>query len=124
MRQLQIFAVLLVFAFFYTDCNEGGIETKACFTTQHHEEIIGDITVSVKFDATEFPGYDPSGDFDRQQVSDSQGNVCFKNIPFGTHWFVAIGYDEKIREQVIGQMLITFNFSTTQVDTILYVGEE
>ena len=59
-----------------------------------------------------------------QLTSDANGRVCFNDIPLGNHWFVGIGYDEEIREQVIGNIDIRFDLSNLQVDQILYVGEE
>ena len=75
--------------------------TQACFTTQHHEKIIPNIEVYVKFNTTEFPGYVDLDQFHMQLTSDANGRVCFNDIPLGNHWFVGIGYDEEIGRQGI-----------------------
>ncbi len=100
------------------------MRTEACFTTQHHSKIIPNIDVYVKFNTIDFPGYDDFDSFNLMQTSDNQGRVCFRDIPLGNHWFVAIGYDEEIREQVIGNIDIRFDLTHLKVDQILYVGEE
>ena len=108
------------------NCNQADnqIRTQACFTTQHHSKVIPNITVYVKLNTLDFPGYDNLEQFHLRADSDAQGRVCFNDIPLGDHWFVAIGFDEKIREQVIGNIDIRFDRSNLKVDQILYVGEE
>ena len=110
----------------FMSCNQAdpNLRTQACFTTQHHNQIIPNIAVYVKFDAIDFPGYDNFNQFNLMQTSDRNGRVCFNDIPLGNHWFVAIGYDEEIREQVIGNIDIRFDLSNLRIDQILYVGEE
>ena len=109
-----------------SSCSKGGNErrTQVCFTTQHHDVVIPNITIYVKYRTTEFPGYEPLEQFNKVLVSDENGRVCMSDFPLGDHWFMAIGYDELIREQVIGNLMIRFDFSQLQADTVLYVGEE
>lgn len=95
-----------------------------CFTTQHHDLVIPNITIYVKYATTEFPGYEPLDQFNKVLVSDENGRVCMSDFPLGNHWFIAVGYDELIREQVIGNIMIRFDFRQLQADTVLYVGEE
>jgi hypothetical protein len=106
-------------------CNKSNeLRTSICFTTQHHDEVIPNISIFVKYSTQDFPGYDPPEQFDDVIISDAQGKVCLNDFPLGHHWFVAIGYDELIREQVIGNMDLTFDLRNLKVDTIMYVGEE
>jgi hypothetical protein len=109
-----------------TDCTRAdpNLRTEACFTTQHHEKVIPNIDVYVKFQTTAFPGYDHFEQFNIMKTSDANGRVCFRDLPLGDHWFVAIGYDEGIREQVIGSIDLRFDLKNLKVDQILYVGEE
>ncbi len=98
--------------------------TRLCFTTQHHEKIIPNITIYVKLNTEEFPGYEPLDQFDLELVSDENGRVCWNDFPLGHHWFLGTGYDEEIRELVLGNIDLRFDLRNLQVDTILYVGEE
>jgi hypothetical protein len=92
--------------------------------TQHHDEIIPNIDIYVKYFTTDFPGFDNLETFDTILISNAAGRATLRNFPLGQHWFVGIGFDEKIKEQVYGAMDITFNLRNLTVDTILYVGEE
>ncbi len=107
-------------------CTIGGndVRTHVCFQTKHHEEVIPNITIYVKYGATEYPGYEPESQFHDVWTSDENGRVCMSDVPLGSHWFMAIGYDEKIREQVIGNMPLRLDLNNLTIDTILYVGEE
>ncbi|NND32294.1 MAG: hypothetical protein HKN76_06845 [Saprospiraceae bacterium] len=100
------------------------LRTNLCLITQHHDKVIPDITIYVKFNTDDFPGYDPPEQFDRVIVSDAQGKVCLSDFPLGHHWFVGIGYDEEIREQVIGNIDLYFDLRNLSAEAILYVGEE
>ena len=94
------------------------------FITQHHNEIIPNIHIYVKYFTTDFPGFDDMENFDTVIVSNSSGRASLRNFPLGNHWFVGVGFDEKIKEQVYGGLDVTFNLRNLMVDTILYVGEE
>ena len=124
MGRPAFFAILCVAAFFASCEKSNTVHTQVNFTTQHHEKIIPNITVFVKYNTSEFPGYDPPDIFDDSAVSDDRGKVSFRDIPLGHHWFVGVGFDEEIKEQVIGNMDYQFDLRHLRLDTILYVGEE
>ncbi|MDH3651743.1 MAG: hypothetical protein OEQ53_18810 [Saprospiraceae bacterium] len=98
--------------------------TSLTITVQHHDRVISGIDVHVKFFATEFPGYDNWEQFDAIQRSDNQGQVRFADFPLGNHWFIGIGYDELIREQVIGNIDLRFDLANLSQDVVMYVSEE
>ena len=100
------------------------LRTSACFTTHHHEKVIPEITIWIKFDSDTFPGFDPPYNFDTSIESDANGRVCIQDFPLGHHWFVGFGYDPEIGQQVIGSWDFEFNLRNLKVDTIFYVGEE
>lgn len=112
--------------FLCSGCTKNNLDRRShiCFTTQHHDLIIPNITIYVKYGATEYPGYEPLDQFHKVLTSDENGRVCMQDIPLGSHWFMAIGYDELIREQVIGNIPLRFDLNHLQIDTVLYVGEE
>ncbi len=123
---MKVFAGILLSCLLLWGCSASSsdLRTEACFTTQHHEKIIPSIDVFVKFFAEEFPGYLSEDDYDLKLTSDANGRVCFRDFPLGNHWFVGIGFDEEIREIVIGNNDYRFDLSNLKVDDILYVGEE
>ncbi len=124
MNKFAGFSLLLLLTFSLA-CNKGeALRTHLCFTTQHHEKVIPDITIYIRYNSDVFPGFDPPKNFDTFVVSDSKGRVCIQDFPLGNHWFVGFGYDPEIREQVYGAMDIRFDLRNLKVDTVLYVGEE
>lgn len=103
---------------------EDNPRTSLSLTVQHHERPISGIEVYVKFFATEFPGYEIEDMADTTLVADGDGQVKLGDFPLGNHWFVGIGYDEVIRELVIGNLDLRFDLTNLKYDTILYVSEE
>ncbi len=125
-RHLSLLLLLLPIQLLLCGCSgvDSSQRTEACFTTQHHENVIPNIDVFVKFHTVEFPGYFPEEQFDLKLTSDAQGRVCFRDFPLGSHWFVGIGFDEEIREMVIGNNNYHFDLNNLKVEDILFVGEE
>ena len=127
-RRFVLFIFVTSLWIFIVGCSDtfgtSGQTTSVNFITRHHDEIIPNIEIYVKYFVTDFPGYEQFETFDTVLISSSSGRASLRNFPLGHHWFVAIGFDEKIREQVIGNIDLTFNLRNLQVDTIMYVGEE
>ncbi len=103
---------------------EDNPRTSLSITVRHHDRPIPGTEVYVKFFATEFPGYELEDVADTTLVADADGQVKLNDFPLGNHWFVGIGYDEAIRELVIGNLDLRFDLTNLQHDTILYVSEE
>jgi len=99
---------------------------RTCISTQHHEQIIGNIDVYVKYDADDFnfPGWIDLAEYDTLFKTNAAGKGCIDNLPIGKHWVVGLGTDERINQQVKGRMFVNITFERPQIDTILYVGEE
>ena len=106
-------------------CNkEGSAQTEIRFQVRHHERFLPDVDIQVYLNQTEVPGLDELDQHDAIFTTDENGRAKLSAIPLGNHWFVALGYDEVIREQVIGHMPLRFDLSQLVQDTIMYVGEE
>ena len=117
--------LMLIFLLAGLSCSKSAdLRTSVCFTTKHHDKVISDITIYIKFNSEEFPGFDPQHNFDTFITSDNLGKVCMQDFPLGNHWFIGFGYDTEIGQQVYGALDIEFNLRNLRVDTILYVGEE
>ena len=102
------------------------IYNRTCVTTQHHEKIIGNIDVYVKYDADDFnfPGWVDLAEYDTVFTTDAVGKGCIDNLPIGKHWVVGLGEDESIGQRVKGRIFANISFERPEIDTILYVGEE
>lgn len=123
----------LIFIFtiscFFLACQEKEtlrILNQTCVTTQHHELIIGDIDVYVKYDATDFnfPGWEDLAEYDTVFTTNAAGRGCITNLPIGKHWLVGLGFDSAINSAIKGRAFLEVSFETPEVDLILYVGEE
>ena len=102
------------------------IFNRTCVTTQHHDLIIGDIDVYVKYGATDFnfPGYEDLAEYDTVFTTNGQGRGCIENLPIGKHWLVGVGFDPAINLGIQGRDFVEISFEDPEVDMILYVGEE
>ena len=99
------------------------IGAELCLVTQHHERGLPGITVYLKYNAIEFPGYDDLSVFDDSIVSNELAEACFPKTPPGKHWCVAYGTDSLLNEPVRGSVPIELFNYTQPRDTVLYVSE-
>jgi hypothetical protein len=58
----------------------------------HHEVIIPNATVFIKYNASEFPGADTSK-YDDKVKADNQGNYTFKDLKKGRYYLYGKGQD-------------------------------
>jgi len=102
------------------------ILNQTCVTTQHHELVIGDIDVYVKYDATDFnfPGWEDLAEYDTVFTTNATGRGCINNLPIGKHWLVGLGFDAQINQAIKGRVFVNISFENPEIDMILYVGEE
>jgi len=102
------------------------ILNQTCVTTQHHELIIGNIDIYIKYDASDFnfPGYEDLAEYDTIFSTNRVGMACINNLPTGRHWMVGLGYDETLKLPVKGRTFLNISFEQPEQEIILYVGEE
>ena len=99
------------------------IRTELCLTTQHHEQILPNITIYLKYFADTFPGYTDLTVYDTVFTTDQWGYRCYQGLPFGKHWLTGVGVDSFLNEPVRGSVQVEMGFSAAIKDTILYVSE-
>lgn len=126
---LKNLILLLTISCFFLACRQKEtlrILNKTCVTTQHHDLIIGDIDVYIKYDATDFnfPGWEDLAEYDTVFTTNAVGNGCITNLPIGKHWLVGLGFDTAINTAIKGRIFLDISFEKPEVDLILYVGEE
>jgi len=119
----------ILFSLLFLSCQKEEtprIFNRTCVTTQHHELIIGDIDVYVKYNATDFnfPGWEDLAEYDTVFTTNSVGKGCIENLPIGKHWLVGLGFDSAINFAIKGRAFVDISFAEPEVDMILYVGEE
>jgi hypothetical protein len=83
----------LVFLLVCASCkkNEAGGKAEIKGRIAHHSKAIGNATVYIKYDATEFPGKTVSA-YDTYVKGDAQGNYSFKCYK-GDYYLYAVGID-------------------------------
>jgi hypothetical protein len=102
------------------------LPTQVCVRAYHHHQPIPDTKVYIKFNATEFPGYDRTGRiYDRVFNTGKQNLGCLAPLPEGRHCLVAFGYDSLYApHDVYGSMWINISLKgRAKLDTIMYVSE-
>lgn len=121
--------ILLSLLFVTSACEDNSgpkiisIGSELCLTTLHHERGLPDITVYIKYNATEFPGYDDLSTFDDSVISDEFADACFERVPPGQHWCVGIGHDDLLDEPVQGSVFYEISRTGLPQDTVIYVSE-
>jgi hypothetical protein len=112
-------SLFLLIVFVNSSCKKegptGGVVTgkySIIVTVMHHERILKDIPVYLKYNATEFPGHDTSL-YDWTKTSDLSGIVYFDKLFEGNYFLYGKGIDGGIGVEVIGGASVVVNASTT-----------
>lgn len=102
------------------------ILNRTCITTQHHDLIIGNIDIYLKYDASDFnfPGYEDLAEYDTLFSTNIEGFGCIENLPIGKHWMIGLGFDDKINQAIKGRKFIDISFENPEINEVLFVGEE
>ncbi len=125
MSTMLLLSLLLCISACEKNSNPGTISlgSELCLATLHHERGLTEITVYIKFNAAEFPGYDDLSVFDDSAVSDEFAEACFDKIPPGEHWCIGIGHDELLDEPVRGSVRYEILRNGLPQDTVILVSE-
>ncbi len=122
---------IFIFILFSIGCyeplpDEVPIPTEVCVRTYHHHQPIPDATVYIKFNPTEFPGYDRTGKiYDRSFKTGADARGCIRSVPEGRHCLVAFGHDPLYYpNDVYGAVWLTVSLQgRAKLDTFLYISE-
>ena len=123
---MKHFLTLFLLILCITSCKKedpsGGVITgkySLIVTVMHHERILKDIPVYVKYNSTEFPGHDTSL-YDWSKPSDLSGVAYFDKLFEGDYFLYGKGIDSAIGLEVIGGASVALYDSTT-VNNEVYV---
>jgi hypothetical protein len=131
---MRVRATLLIVCVLYS-CHPSGqdqpieipIPTRLCIRTQHHDVLIPNANIFIRYNTDIYPGYEqPATYFDTTFQTNASANACLPAIPVGKHWLIAYGAD-MIGGQAIpvfGSMRLEIDLTGKAIiDTILYVSE-
>lgn len=101
MKRILVIGVLGIFVFL-SACKKNQLGGKSTIKGQvtHHETMIPNAIVYIKFNAKEFPGKDVST-YDAYSTTGADGTYEFKCYK-GDYYLYGVGYDEAISKTVAG----------------------
>ncbi len=96
-----LFALFLSLVF--TSCKKNGTggDATITMTVKHHDLIIPEATIYIKYDAKDLPGTDLSA-YDDNVKADANGYAKFEGLLKGDYYLYSVGYDSSISETVNG----------------------
>lgn len=95
-----------------TACHKEGTGGKSSISgnVKHHDEIIPNATVYIKYGATELPGTSPSS-YDASTAADANGHYEFKNLRKGDYFLYGVGFDTDHMETVTGGISVKLKYN-------------
>ena len=92
----SIFHIAFLFSIAFYGCKKNQLDGKATISgsVKHHEKIIANATIFIKFNASELPGVDTTL-FDAKVRADASGNYTIKCYK-GNYFLYGYGYDNQV----------------------------
>lgn len=108
LKKITIFSFFSILFFSLSSCKKEGPGGKSSVSgnIKHHQELIPNAIVYIKYGATEFPGGDISL-YDDKVTSDTNAHFEFKNLEKGDYYLYGAGYDFTGSYNVVGGVGIT-----------------
>lgn len=94
MKKILTPALLVLIVFYGCKKNQLGGKAEISGVIKHHEKIIPNATVFIKFDAKDLPGTDTTL-FDAKVRADANGNYTIKCYK-GKYFLYGYGYDNQV----------------------------
>lgn len=93
-RKIFFALLLAITSMLLNSCHKEGIGGKASISglVKHHDALIPNATVYIKYGATEFPGVDVSI-YDESVIADAKANYEFVNLYKGDYFIYGVGID-------------------------------
>jgi len=128
MTNTKLFLLILLTAL-VVSCNKDDESTippptgRVFGQVMHHDELVPNATVYIKYDAIEFPGTDPSLYDDLRTASEVDATFEFANLGKGSYYLFSSGYDTLCPCSVIGGLPVALNTDKGTYETIVPVTE-
>ena len=113
MKKQLLYYFFLIIPFLLNSCCKGGSGGKATLNCSvfHHIKPIPGATVYIKYNATEFPGADPSSYSDHQTASGASNSVTFTGLNCGDYFLYGVGFDSSLMVPVTGGIHFQIKYS-------------
>ena len=94
LKYTTIFCVAVMVVFTLSSCKKEGTGGKSSVSgnVKHHQKIIPNAEVYIKYGATEFPGTDLSK-YDAHTTADTNSHYEFKDLQRGDYYLYGVGTD-------------------------------
>ena len=96
-----------------------------CMDLQHHGVPFAGATVYHVSNRAESPGFAENMEelYTRSERTGLRSTACFDSLAVGQHHFAARGYDDDIRQWILGEFEIFLTVADRRVDTVMQVSE-
>ncbi len=119
MKKIKSSILFLSFASFLLliSCHKEGTGGKSMVNgyVKHHNSIIPNCVVYIKYGATEFPGTN-TANYDASVTADANGRYEFSGLRKGNYYLYGLGYDNSISEVVKGGISVKLKYN--KINTI------
>jgi hypothetical protein len=112
------YLIVPVILFLFSACHKEGTGGKSTVSgmVMHHEMMIPNAVVYIKYGARELPGTDGTA-YDASTTADASGNYEFRDLRKGEYFLYGIGYDNSIQEIVKGGISVELKYNKeTSID--------
>ncbi len=99
------------------------IPTEVCVATKHHSYPVPNLNLYIKYNDSIFPGITDFSVYDTIINMGPPAYTCVEDLPFGTHMFVAYGWDAAWNDDVIGIRKVEISLAETRIDFDMEVNE-
>ena len=130
MKASIIFSFFLFFLILFgLSCKKEGVGGKSNISVfvKHHENLIPNAVVYIKYGAKEFPSHD-SQNYDNSAICGSEGHhlghTHFKGLNKGFYYLYSVGWDSTIQMAVTGGIPVDINQKSGEVTVDIPVFEE
>ncbi|HET6245125.1 MAG: hypothetical protein H0V01_14105 [Bacteroidetes bacterium] len=102
-----IISILFLMIFIFSSCKKAGIggNVELAVNVKHHNTLIPNAVVYIKYGAREFPGTE-SKNYDNSAICGDQdhltGHTHFSNLKKGYYYLYSVGWDSTINMTVAG----------------------
>jgi len=113
----------IVLALFFSCAKPGpGGEAEIHINAKHHDALIPNTVVYIKYDANDFPGDDLSL-YDASITTDAMAHGHFKDLKKGNYYIYGVGFDSAINQALTGGMKVRISKKDEMTEVDLQITE-